>query len=410
MAIAGSGWELNVVRQGIHKSGRRTRTYSTYQVYRDGSAVTELAGNMCECKGPGDNDHAGSGLRIEAGRYPLWTQFGRYRTIGYSTNTQTPGDPPMPGLLLQGTGNRVGILIHPAHPPSLFLSSIGCFNPTNALATMESMNFWDSRARVIALIDDLRKYDPHAFAHEAMTRIDNAWVVVDGEPMRELTAAPRRAEAVFAAMEALPQSLPLSKEGAVTATKWLLKNFGAKLKAATKGKPYKVKHLCAIVCQETAYKWLKWIENYDPATILARCVFDASGDYPGSPRSAFPKNTAEFRRKFGSEFTDMLIAEANLTRRVQGWGDKPWVYKGYGIFQYDLQNVLEDEDFFRQKKWTSFDECLSRCTGELDDKLKATGGELWQAIKAYNGRGPRAETYMNNVKAFTEYCAEVTGE
>ncbi|RTM07881.1 MAG: hypothetical protein EKK33_29870 [Bradyrhizobiaceae bacterium] len=46
---------------------------------------------------------------------------------------------------------------------------------------------------------------------------------------------------------------------------------------------------------------------------------------------------------------------------------------------------------------------------ELDDKLIAKGGDLWKAIKAYNGSGATAEKYMHNVQAFTEYREEVTG-
>ena len=95
---------------------------------------------------------------------------------------------------------------------------------------------------------------------------------------------------------------------------------------------------------------------------------------------------------------------------MQGWGDKSWVYKGYGIFQYDLQHVKSDEAFFTEKKWYSFDECLLRCCRELDSKLAATHGDLWKAIKRYNGSGPAAEHYMQNVKVFTDYCAEVTGD
>jgi len=41
--------------------------------------------------------------------------------------------------------------------------------------------------------------------------------------------------------------------------------------------------------------------------------------------------------------------------------------------------------------------------------LTAHRGNLWKAIKAYNGSGAAAERYMQNVKAFAEYCEEVTG-
>jgi hypothetical protein len=282
---------------------------------------------MCECVGPGDNQHAGNGKRIEKGRYPLWTQFGRYRSMGYSTNTTVPADGHMPGIRLEGTGNRIGILIHPGHPPKLYLSSIGCLNPTTALAPHDVMDFWDSRRRVIALLDDLRDFAPDAFAHETANRIARNFAVIDGEPTASTTTSP----ATLAAIE--PPDLPISETAARKTAEWLMENFGRALKDAVRGKAYKKKHLSAIVCQETAYKWLKWADNFTPAQILGLCVFDASGDYPGTSRSAFPKNTAAFRQRYGTQFTGMLIEEANKARRVQGWDNKQWVYKGYGIFQ-----------------------------------------------------------------------------
>jgi hypothetical protein len=112
---------------------------------------------MCECIGPGDLVKE-SGRRIPQGRYPLWTQFGKYRTIGYSTSTVIVADPHMPGIALANTEPRTGILIHPGHPPDLYLSSIGCLNPTKPLSTTDVMDFWDSRGKVIALINDLKNF------------------------------------------------------------------------------------------------------------------------------------------------------------------------------------------------------------------------------------------------------------
>jgi len=411
MPISGHGWELLVKRLGIQQSGANQRTYGTYQVFRNGLAIPTLSGHICERIGPGDNQNAGNGLRIEQGRYPLWTQFGRYRSIGYSTNTAVAGDPPMPAIRLEATGNRTGILIHPAHPPKLYLSSIGCFNPSSPLTSGQKINFWDSRQRVIDLLGDLRTFSPLAFQHETATRIAGAAVIVDGEPMNVLADEPApllAAVAPAAVTEAA--SLPISKSAAIACAQWLMANFGDEMRAAVNGKAYMVKHLCAIVCQETAYKWLKWTAHSSVQTIVERCVFDASGDYPGTSRTAFPVNTAAFRARYGDTFTNMLIEEANLTRRLQGWGDKDWVYKGYGIFQFDLQNVTTDRDFFENKGWYSFSSCLDHCCSELDAKLVQTHGDLWQAIKRYNGSGASAEQYMRNVRTFTEYCATVTGD
>jgi len=44
------------------------------------------------------------------------------------------------------------------------------------------MNFVESRARVIALIDDLSAFSPQSFKNAQNTRIPKAFVVIEGEP------------------------------------------------------------------------------------------------------------------------------------------------------------------------------------------------------------------------------------
>jgi hypothetical protein len=180
--IAGQKWELVVERLCVQADGVRRRTWGRYQVRRDGVAYPTLAGFMCECVGPGNNTIADTGLRIEPGRYRLTTQFGRYRTTGYCQDPSEPGRDPMPAFRLEDTGGRVAILVHPGHPPNLYLSSVGCLNPTGPLEADQDMDFHDSRARVIALIDDLRQFAPAAFGTEVNTPIDGAFVVISGEP------------------------------------------------------------------------------------------------------------------------------------------------------------------------------------------------------------------------------------
>ena len=105
-------------------------------------------------------------LRIHEGRYALSTQFGElYRSVGY-TNDATH---PMPGFLVLGTSARTGILVHPGHPPTLYLSSIGCFNPTKPLKADEHMSFPESRTRVIAMIESLKQHDPDATCNAIQT-------------------------------------------------------------------------------------------------------------------------------------------------------------------------------------------------------------------------------------------------
>jgi len=182
--IEGHGWELQVKRLGLqHRHGERTRTYGAYQVFIDGTPVPALSGHICECTGPGDNTPNGrdNHLRIHEGRYALSTQFGdHYASANFTGSTAHP----MPGILLTGTGARSFVLVHPGHPPGLYLSSIGCLNPTKPLKAGDDMDFRESRGRVIAIIDSLKQHDPAAFdkvGHN--TAIANAFLVASGEPM-----------------------------------------------------------------------------------------------------------------------------------------------------------------------------------------------------------------------------------
>ena len=79
-------------------------------------------------------------------------------------------------------GVRHEIVIHPAHEPDLFLSSVGCINLTGPLAGGQEMDAADSRARVIALIDLLRANRPEAFHSRQATEFVDARGVVLGEP------------------------------------------------------------------------------------------------------------------------------------------------------------------------------------------------------------------------------------
>lgn len=206
----------------------------------------------------------------------------------------------------------------------------------------------------------------------------------------------------------MSNELPISLTNARQATRWLMTHFGDRIKAAAAGTPFSPALLCGMVCQETAYVWLKWVttpgSTVTPDEVVARCVLDACGDFPGTSRGAFPKNTAAFYAKYDQAFGDMLVTEANKTRALRGYGPKNWIYKGYGIFQYDLQAVVEDEDFFRFRQWHDFSLSLQRALKELKAKYKASGGDLWDAVRRYNGGGSAAAAYRNNVREFTAAC------
>jgi metacaspase-1 len=199
-------------------------------------------------------------------------------------------------------------------------------------------------------------------------------------------------------------ALPLTEAQTRKATRWLATHFGDAMRAAVAGTPFSVDLICGIACKETGSLWLPWISRgLTPDEILGRAIGDASGDFPNTTRSAFPPDTATFRREFGDAFADMLIAEANASRALRSFGPKPWVYKGYGLFQFDLQHVRDDTAFFEGKQWYALDACLARAVGELQRKFQRTG-ELWAAVKAYNGSGPRAEAYRDDVKILTGWA------
>lgn len=192
MPITGAGWKLQVTRLGIQSSAQCTRTYGTYQAFRDGQPIAGLSGNVCECPGPGENDTPGSQenrKRIKAGPYPLRTVFRpHFRTIGYWATVDPAGNYPMPGILLdeEATTVRTGVIIHPGHPPTLYISSVGCLNLTRPLQATEKMDFVDSRSRVIAIIDSLQNFAPTAFKDGQEKPIPNAAIIIEGEPMNVL--------------------------------------------------------------------------------------------------------------------------------------------------------------------------------------------------------------------------------
>ena len=197
---------------------------------------------------------------------------------------------------------------------------------------------------------------------------------------------------------------PLNAEQVKRARAWMATNFGGAVDTAAAGNGVDSNLIYAIACQETASVWLGWIDKMAPDQVLARCVFDASGDAPGSDRTAFPANTPEFRIRFGDTLTTQLIGEANATRELRGFTPKQWVYKGYGLFQYDLQNIQADADFFAGRKWGDIQSCLERFTRVFRAKVAGANGDLKAAVRAYNGAGPNADRYAAAVMQMREWC------
>ncbi len=200
--------------------------------------------------------------------------------------------------------------------------------------------------------------------------------------------------------------LPMTRDQAHGFVGWIKDNYRDQIQGVLSGSPFTLDMACGIACQESGIYLLGFSHRLSPDDALARCVFDASGDSAGTSRGAFPQNTAAFRQAMGDELADMLIAEANATRALRGLPAEQWVYKGYGIFQYDLQNIKGDGAFFREKGWGRFDQCLSRLLAVLMRKYAATN-DPFQSIRAYNGSGKAADNYLANVRQFVTFAAEV---
>jgi hypothetical protein len=201
--------------------------------------------------------------------------------------------------------------------------------------------------------------------------------------------------------------LPITKKQAQKAAEWMKSHYKDAMTEAVAGTVFSIDHICGIACQETAFLWINWIDDLSADEVLGRCIGDASGDVPGTHRNPFPKNTAAFRAKFGETLTEMLIHEANLTRDLRGMNPREWVYKGYGIYQYDLQHILTDEDFFAGRGWYHYSQCIAKVMSELKSKF-AIHKDIWKAIRGYNGSGEKATQYANNVTLFTQFSSEVS--
>jgi hypothetical protein len=183
MPIRSEGWEMHIVRERVQEHGDgRERTLGHYQVYHGGVRQNgpDMSGMVAEAKGPGANRPENNGLRIDAGRYPLYTQRGgEYVTWKYA-ESENPDDGPKPGFELKNTGERTEILVHPGRG---FLRSVGCINPCTSLPDANEMiTYASSRRRVISLIEDMKSYIGEGFPRENGERIPGAFVVIDREP------------------------------------------------------------------------------------------------------------------------------------------------------------------------------------------------------------------------------------
>jgi len=179
---------------------------------------------------------------------------------------------------------------------------------------------------------------------------------------------------------------------------WFKNQFKDKIQAATKGTPFSIDLLTAIATQETYYIWGRTYKKLTADKVLALCasdIIDASGG-----RVAFPKDKVELlKAERGAEmFTIARAALVSLAAQLPEFAkyatdSYPNKFcRGYGIFQYDLQFYKNNPNFFLEKRWYNFDDCLKLVIDELKifhskyfpEKTSLTDKEMVYLAIAYN--------------------------
>jgi hypothetical protein len=164
--------------------------------------------------------------------------------------------------------------------------------------------------------------------------------------------------------------------------RWFKTKFQDKINAAIAGTPYTLDLMTALACQETGEVW-PTLRKTDLSLdrILELCVGDTIDFNPktGKGRHAFPKNKAELLAfPKGQQMFEIarqgLVDMAHFIDQYKGAASNPNKFcHGYGIFQFDLQFFKQEPDYFLQKKYANFDECLKKAIGELEAARKKIG-------------------------------------
>jgi hypothetical protein len=164
--------------------------------------------------------------------------------------------------------------------------------------------------------------------------------------------------------------------------RWFKTNFQTKLEAGLQGTPYTVDFMTALACQETGEVFPKLRQNdLSLDRILELCVGDTL-DAPRRSVDAFPKNKTDLvaHHPKGQEIFHLarqaLIDMAQFVKEYQGVASDHHPDKfchGFGIFQFDIQHCKTDPDYFLQKRYANFDECLKKAIGELEPARRAIG-------------------------------------
>ena len=182
--------------------------------------------------------------------------------------------------------------------------------------------------------------------------------------------------------------------------RWFKQTFHEQIDAALQDSPFTLDFMTALACQETGEVWpILRKSDLSLDRILELCVGDTL-DAPN--RSAFPKNKAALVAVANPDGQAMFdLAHQLLVEMAQFVDSYKQVAKqankfchGYGIFQFDLQFFEDDPEYFLERQFANFDQCLAKAIGELNsaqnkiptlrNKTELTDREMAFVAIAYN--------------------------
>lgn len=165
---------------------------------------------------------------------------------------------------------------------------------------------------------------------------------------------------------------PTFSQGEIEAAAWFQESFRDEIERSLEGTPYKFPLVLAIAMQETSYMWMNYYKKMPASEVLALCVGDTIDGRKVFPRSkrellSAPKGDTVF--SIAREALEQISQHDKAYARVAKNKDK--FCHGFGIFQYDIQYFEVEPDFFLERKWHDFGECLKVLMTELRRASKA---------------------------------------
>lgn len=165
----------------------------------------------------------------------------------------------------------------------------------------------------------------------------------------------------------------------IDSIKWFKTEFGEEINTALSATPFSLDMLAAIAMQETYYIWGDLYKRLPKSEVLKLCVGDTL-DAPN--RSAFPINKKQLLNEPNGEEVFAIAREAleelakyfSRYNEVAKFNPNKFCH-GFGIFQYDIQHVRINPNYFLNKDWYVFEKCLFVCIHELKSSLKIAYGK-----------------------------------